>query len=252
MVPCRRVSATVRSQSSRNAFCWARLPNVRPLRALAWAYLTAGLDLALVPRHRRLRGQHHGAVVLAENPELGVEFRIEPIRLEHRRLEVVHDQGGGHAEERPEGVLQATDERLGVLAPDDLAVGLARVAEHNAEQVRPPSPAALLRDPGSLAEVHLHLRSRLALHPPERQRVDLHQSANVAFDRAVGAEKTMIPDQVLVDALDRQTALHRRLDHRSQRRAKARRTATRADGRVTGWFWRRITLGAVGRVAGWF
>lgn len=212
----------------------------------------ACLDLALVPRHRRLRRQQRGAVMLAKGAELWVELRIEPVGLEHRGFQVVRHERGGDAAKVSKGVLQTTNERLGVLSPHDLAVALARVTEHGAEKVRPAAPPALLGDPGTLAEVDLHLLAGRTLHPAERQRVDLHQAAHEAFDRAVGATEAMGAHQILINALGRQAGLHPGLNLCGQRLAEAHRTGVRADGQVRGWFWRRIARGAVGRVTGWF
>ena len=51
-----------------------------------------GFDLTLVARHTRFGRQDHGAIMLAERPNLGVEFRFEPIDLFDRRTQIVDDQ----------------------------------------------------------------------------------------------------------------------------------------------------------------
>ncbi len=66
---------------------------------------------------------------------------FEPIWVEHRRLVVVDDHGGGDAAKEPEGVFHKLDKRL---VPHQLAIGRARVvADHGAKQMRPATFAAL-------------------------------------------------------------------------------------------------------------
>lgn len=73
------------------------------------------------------QGLLRGGVVLTELPDLRIELRIKPIHPDHGCLEVVDDQGFGHATEMAEAVFQAANELLGRLAPHHLAVALARV-----------------------------------------------------------------------------------------------------------------------------
>jgi len=87
----------------------------------------ATLDLALVPRCSRLRGEYDGAVVAAEVLELRVEFGIEPVGFQYPGLEVVDDERAGHAAEVFERVLQAPNEVIGRLREDGLAVASTRV-----------------------------------------------------------------------------------------------------------------------------
>lgn len=63
----------------------------------------------------------------------------------------------------------AANQRLGVLAPDDLAIALARMTEHRAKQVRPTATEIIFLDPGTTAKIALQLVTGRALHPPERQ-----------------------------------------------------------------------------------
>lgn len=101
---------------------------------------------------------------------MGLRVRFEPVGVEHRDLAVVDDHGGGDPAKILEGVFDAANERLGVLPPHDLAVGLARVAEHGAKQVRSAALAGLVDDGRTLPEVDLHLFAGLSLHATERQR----------------------------------------------------------------------------------
>ena len=134
-----------------------------------------------------------------EAAELGVEFRVIPVGLEHPRLQVVHHHGFGHAAIMPEAVFQTAQERLGVLAADGLGVALARMAQHAPEDVGAP-PLALELHPGPQAKVHLHLLPGGALHPPERQRRARLQPAHETLHRVVPAGETMVSHQILMDA----------------------------------------------------
>ena len=49
------------------------------------------LDLSLVAGHVRPRGQEHETVMLTEGPHFGIELRIEPVGLVHRRAKVIQD-----------------------------------------------------------------------------------------------------------------------------------------------------------------
>ena len=131
--------------------------------------LYARLDLALVLGRARPGGQDHGAIMLRETCQLGIEFRIEPIRLQHGRLEVVGHDGLGHTAKTPEGVFHAPQETLRILTPDHLAVAFARKAQGRPEHMRA-APLALGDHPGALTKVHLHLFAGSGLDAPERQR----------------------------------------------------------------------------------
>ena len=145
----------------------------------------------------------------------------------------VDDQPARDATKMPEGVFQATNERLGRLAPCDLGVALARVTQHAAKQMRTPA-AALFDDPGTAAEVGLQLFARGAFHPPERQ-IEAHaQSPREALDRLVAAAESMIADQILVDPRERQPLLQPNLDLGAVRLTVAAATR-RPEGR-NGWF----------------
>ena len=223
-----------------------------PAQGVVLDILDAGLDLALVPRDPGLGRQDRRAIMRTEGAQLGVDLRIEPVRLDDRGLEVVgHDRGGDPAE-GPEGVLDAADHRLGVLPPDDLAVALARVRKHGPEQVRAADPAGLGRGLGAPAEVDLHLVTGGALQPPVWQGVAPGDVSHEALHRAVGATEAMLAHQILIDPLGAQTGLHRRGDRLGIRRAQTRRTRWIAVGRVRGWFCFRPKVGAVGQVRGWF
>ena len=162
-----RVSATVSSQSRRKPFCSSRLAKRPPSQGVVLDVVDALLDLPLVAGRVGPGGQKHGAVVLAEGADLGVELGIEPVGLLHGGLEVVQDQPPGHAAEVAEGILQAAEEVVGGLAVDDLAVGLAGVAQHDAEDMGLAALAVGADDRGARAEVDLGLVTGLALEAAE-------------------------------------------------------------------------------------
>ena len=87
--------------------------------------------------------------------------------------------------------------------PDDLAVSLARMAEHDTEQMRPLLLAAGSNDRRPFAEVHLGFVTRRAFHPPERERSALAQTPHEAPHTVIFSIEAVLPDEVLVDALGR-------------------------------------------------
>src|SRR5437870_13631963 len=80
------------------------------------------------------------------------------------------------------------------------------------KQMRPSPCAIFIHHPGALAKIHLRLISRLTLHPPERQGMDRLQLAHEPLDRLITARKLMLADQILINALSRQTLLAPTLD----------------------------------------
>ena len=197
--------------------------------------LHAGLDLALVAGHGRFGGQDRRAVVQGELAQLRVELGVVPVGGEHTGLEVVDDHRLRDAAEVPQRVLHTTQERLRVLVPDDLAVALARVAEHRAKEMGPTAFAVGL-DPRALAEVDLELLARRALHAAEGQLGGGPESPGEAFDRLVATGEPVLGGQVLEEPLRRQPRLQPGLDHAAQRLAQAAPPRRRAGGR-NGGFW---------------
>jgi hypothetical protein len=66
------------------------------------------LDLALVPGRIRTGRKDHRAVVFAKRRQLGIELRIVPVRMNHRRLEIVHHDRPGNTPERSKRIFKAT------------------------------------------------------------------------------------------------------------------------------------------------
>jgi len=186
--------------------------------------LHPGLHFALVPRHGRLGRQNRRAVMPGEFLQLGIEFRVKPAGLNHARLQVVDHHRGRHAAPMPERILQTPDETLARLPPHRLAVALARMTQHSAEQMRP-APLPVLDHPGALAKIHLQLLSGLALHPAEGQ---LRRRAVVAqykpAHRVITSRKLMLHHQILINPLHRQPCLEGLLDLRAPRITQTGRT----------------------------
>src|SRR5258708_6332047 len=212
----------------------------------------AAFDVALGAGRIRPGGQQGDAVVLSERTHLGVEVGVEPISLGDGGAEVVQHQALRHAAEVPEGVLQAADEVVGRLPRDGFAVALARVTQHNAEDVGAAALAVRQQDGRAAAEIDLGLFAGAAFQPAERQLLGRGQAPDEAANAVVAAAEAVFGRQVLVDALRRQAEVQLGLDGRPPRlavtgptrgrllrvgrgRAGARARAGRADGR-NGWF----------------
>ena len=170
-------------------------------------------DLALVAWSIRLRRQDHRAVVLTEGQDPGIDLRIVPVGVLHRGFQIIRDYGSGDPAPVPEGVLQTSKELLRPLAEDHLAVALAAVAEHYSQDVRPATTLAGLDHRGALAEVHLGLGTRLALHPTEGQLRRNRQLPHEPPHTVVAAVKSFVSHQVLINPLGRQTPMEFILDH---------------------------------------
>ena len=191
------MSATVNSQFSRKAFCSSRLVKRRPFRALSLGIVDAFLDLPLVTGRAGSSGPEDTAVILAEGANLGVELGIEPVGLLHGGLEVVQDQPSRRSAEVAEGVLDAAEEFVGGLAVDGLAVGLARVRQHDPEEMGSPALALGCDDRGSRAEVDLGLVTRLALEPPEGKLEHRGEAVDEATDGVVASPEAVFGGEIL-------------------------------------------------------
>jgi hypothetical protein len=114
---------------------------------------------------------------------LRVDFRIKPIGLEHRRLQVVDIEQERHPAKMTKPILQAAKETLGVLTHHRFAIAFARVAQH-----RPQHPAAArlctlaLLNGSSQPEINLHLFPRLAFDAPHSLRLPLLEPTHEALD----------------------------------------------------------------------
>ena len=177
-----------------------------PLEGVGLHVGHAPFRLPLVSRRSRSRRQHHRPVVAAEGGEFRINLRIEPIRLQHRRLQVVDHDRSRHPAEVFEGVLKALQKAVGRLMENRLAVAFARVRQHHPQHVRPPAFPIRADHRCAGAEVDLCLVPRSALHPSEgdRQRRPLlpQQASHAVVAHAPGLWKLGL--QVLVNPLRRQ------------------------------------------------
>ncbi len=174
------------------------------LESVAFRVADTAFDLALMPGRTRLGRQRDDAVVLTERLHFRIDLGIEPVRLAHRGLQVVQHQRLRHAAKVMEGVLQATDELLGGLAEHRLAVGLAAMTEHDAQDVRAPLLPVAVDDRRAGAEVHLSFLARGALHAAERRRPPVGhilQRPYVAPHAVVAGQASAVRSAPAVDAV---------------------------------------------------
>ena len=257
-----------------------------PFEGVVLDVVDAFLDLPLVAGCVGPRGPEDQAVVLAKGADLGVELGIEPVGLLHGGLEVIQDQPPWYSAEVAEGTLDAAEEVVGGLAIDGLAVGLAGVGQHDAEDMGFAALAVGADDRGTGAEVDLGLVTGLTLEAAEGKLSSRLQAADEATDAVVAAREAVFGDEILVDALGAEAQIALGLDHVSPGLALAVATVwlaqrvwaepkrgarccgsalprgcrsrgahwlvltltqeSRAGGRI-GWFWRRAGLLEVAR-----
>ena len=134
-------------------------------------------------------------------------------------------------------VLDAAEEIVGGLAIDSLAVSLARVRQHDAEDMGSAALAVGCDDRGAGAEVDLGLVAGLTLEAPEGKLEHRLEAADEATDGVVAAPEAVFGREILVNALGAQTLIALGLDDVSPRLAVARATAGSAAaiaGRASG------------------
>src|SRR5262249_60661104 len=134
------------------------------------------------------------------------------------------------AAEWPQGVPQAAQEVVGGLAQDGLAVGLARVAEDDAEDVGASPPAVGQEERGTAAEIDLGLFAGTAFEAPEGQLQGRLQVADKPAHAVVAAGEAVLAHQVLMNTLGGQAEVELGLDGGAPRLA------------VTGASWGRRSL----------
>ena len=100
---------------------------------------------------------------------MGLISGLEPVGLFHRGAEVVQNQASWYSAEMAEGTLEAAEEVVGGLAVDGLAVSLAGVRQHDAEDMSFAAFAVGADDRGACAEIDLGLIAGLALEAAERE-----------------------------------------------------------------------------------
>jgi hypothetical protein len=150
--------------------------------------------------------------VLTKAQQLGIKFRIAPVGLLHRGAQVVEVQNLGDTSERAKGILQATNQVLGRLMKDRLAVSFAGETQDDAQDPGPTAAAATLYHRGPRPEVHLDLLAWLDLDAPDPLGLLVAQLTNEPFDRLIGATEADFGQQVLIDPLRTQAGLQLGLD----------------------------------------
>src|SRR5262249_14123031 len=94
----------------------------------------------------------------------------------------------------------------------DLAVGFARIAQHDAEDVRPAPGTVALPEESAFAEVDLHLLAGAALQPPEGEsRLGL-ELADEAADAVVTDGRAQLSRPTLADPMGGQSEVDLALD----------------------------------------
>jgi len=122
-------------------------------------------------------------------------------KVEYVSRNIFHHQGGKDFPKVKEGVLEAPDERFGGLPVHRLAVGFARVAQDDAEEVGAAPLAVRSLHRGTAAEVDLRFLPRLALHASKGQRTRRSQPPHKPLHRLIAALKAVLTPQVLLPIL---------------------------------------------------
>jgi len=191
---------------------------------LAFEALDIALYLALVLRASGTRWHDCRIVVASEGQQLRIDFRVMPVSLQNRRLEVVRTQACGNPAEVAKRVLQPPYEALRILAKHRLAVDLARKRQGNAKQLSSLGPTVLALDEHHRSVVDLGLFAGLDLHPPYPLGVEASQRLDESLDRSVRTLERRFALQILVDALGVQAAFELRFDRGPKGLAFARPT----------------------------
>src|ERR1700733_9966317 len=179
-----------------------------PFECVVLNVVDALLDLTLVARCVGPRRPERQAIMLTKGLDLGVELRFEPVGLLHRSPEVIQNQAPWCSTEMAESTLEATEEVVGGLAVDSLAVSFAGVGQHNAKDM---SFAALAVG----ADVDLSLVAGPALEAAERELARRLQAMDETTDAVIAAREVVFCGEILVDALGTQTQIALGLDQRS-------------------------------------
>ena len=136
-------------------------------------------------------------VMAGKCQEFGMDLRIIPVGMDNRRLEIIDDDRLRHTAEIPKGILQASDEGLGVLMPDDFTVSLAGEAQNYPKDVRTPLFPVGKHYRSTFTEIDLNLFARPALHPAKRHRTAAFKTAYETLDTVITAGKTMLIVNIL-------------------------------------------------------
>ena len=160
----------------------------------------------------RSRGPENKSVVLAEGADLGIELGIKPVGLLYGRLKVIEDKPPWYSAEVTEGIFNAAKELVGGLAIDSLAVGLARVRQHDAEDMSSMALAVGCDDWSAGTEVNLSLIAGLTFEPTKWKLLNRPEAMDKATDGVVAALEAVFGGEILINALGAQTQITLGLD----------------------------------------
>ena len=109
--------------------------------------------------------------MLAERSQLRIEIGIVPIGLQDCRLEIVGHQRFRRPTEMPKRILQTTNEIVGSLPIDGFTVRLARVAQHDSQDMRATATAVVTdnRRTGSKVDLGFFTRGHFDATKGQRQ-----------------------------------------------------------------------------------
>ena len=140
--------------------------------------------------------------------QLGIEFRISPVGLEHGRFQIVQIDGQGPAAKMAERIFQAAQEGLSVLPEHRFTVSLAGVTQNHAENPRLGFLAVGSEQGRARPKIDLHFLPWLDFDPLHQPGISLAHLVNVTFDRLIRTGKRVFQTQILIDPLRRQTCVH--------------------------------------------
>ena len=189
----------------------AKRGELLPLEGVTLDEVDSFFDLSLVAGRIGLGGKQNDPIVATECGELRVQIRVIPVGPENGGLQVVGNKGFGASSKGAEGIFQKTDQGVGGLSPDRLAVGLPGMGQNDPQDVDL-SSARSFPKPVSRAEVDLGFRSGVDFHPAKREGRFLFETAHEAFDGTVGSGESLIGDQVLENPLGGETEVALGLD----------------------------------------
>ena len=157
-----------------------------------------------------------------------IELGIKPVRLLHGGLQVIQNQSSRCATEVAKGTFNAAKEFIGGLAIDGLGVGLARVRQHDAEDMGSEALVVGCINRSTGTEVDLGLLPWLTLKAPEGKFLYRLEAANKATDGVVAPLEAVLGREILVNALGAQALIKLGLDDVAPRLAIAESTASLA------------------------
>ena len=176
-----------------------------------------------------------------ERLQLRMHLRVVPVGPGHGGFQIVDHQPLRYAAEMMEGVLHRRDEVVTRLSPNDFAVALARVAQHDAKQPRSADLSAGIDHRRRRTEVDLSFFPGRRFHSANRQFPPCLNLRHESPHAVVAAAKSVVRLQILKDPPRRESLPELRLNDLLKRLAATGRTRLmrrRPGGRV----WRVLKL----------